>query len=93
MCNSESDQLGSASEEEDSETSRSTVGRVTGNAIDLPEHLQALASSEALSEEQQVALIELLLKYESLFATSDTDLGHLSAVTHKIDTGTARPVR
>jgi len=68
---------------------------VSGNAIDLPEHLQALymSSSAALSKEQQLALIELLLKYKTLFAASDTDLGHLSAVTHKIDIGTARPVR
>lgn len=95
MCDSESDQLGSTSEDESSENTKPMVGRVTENAIDLPEHLQALytSSSEALSEEQQAALIELLQKYKTLFAASDTDLGHLSAVTHKIDTGTARPLR
>lgn len=64
MCDSESDQLGNTSEEEISDNARPVVGRVIGNAIDLPEHLQALhtSSSEALSEEQQAALIELLLK-------------------------------
>ncbi|KAL6491500.1 hypothetical protein MHYP_G00018450 [Metynnis hypsauchen] len=64
-------------------------------ATDLPKHLHALfaASSEILSETQQQRLIMLLLKYKTLFATSDTDLGYLSAATHKINTGTARPVR
>lgn len=51
------------------------------------------ASSKAFSVDQQKRLIELLLRYESLLAANDTDLSHLSVVTHKIDTGAARPVR
>lgn len=91
----ESGQQKSVPEGEGNDVATPMVGRVTRNAVDLPEHLQALytSSSEILSGEQQGTLIELLLKYQSLFAASDTDLGHLSAVTHKIDTGTARPVR
>ncbi|XP_038154197.1 uncharacterized protein LOC119791901 [Cyprinodon tularosa] len=72
------------------------IGRVvTAKATDLPEHVQTLytASGETLSEEQQEKLIVLLLNYQSLFAVSDTDLGYFSAVSHQIDTGTARPVR
>ncbi|XP_024118778.1 uncharacterized protein LOC112140100, partial [Oryzias melastigma] len=70
------------------------VGRVVTSS-DLPEHLHALAGavSETLSEEQQQRFIQLLLTYQSLFAKNDSDLGYLSAVTHKIDTGSAKPVR
>ncbi len=60
----------------------------------LPEHLKNvyMSSTETLSEDQQEKLIELLLKYKSLCAASNTDPGYLSAVTHKVNTGTTRPV-
>ncbi|KAJ8349814.1 hypothetical protein SKAU_G00249440 [Synaphobranchus kaupii] len=75
-------------------TRQPEIRRVT-TATDLPKHLQVLfaASSEALRDAQQHQLIDLLLTYKSLFAMTDTDLGYLSAVTYKIDTGTARPAR
>lgn len=61
---------------------------------DLPEHLQDLYSSTsgALSKAQQQRLIELLLSYRFLVAASDLDLGLLTAVTHRINTGAAGPV-
>ncbi|KAL7872017.1 hypothetical protein SRHO_G00070000 [Serrasalmus rhombeus] len=64
-------------------------------ATELPEHLQELfaLSSEVLSDAQQRRLIALLLKYQTLFSASDSDLGYLASVTHKINTGTARPIR
>ncbi|XP_043972480.1 uncharacterized protein LOC122830832 [Gambusia affinis] len=70
------------------------VGRVA-TISDIPEHLQSLVAtiSETLSEEQQQRFIQLLLTYQSIFAKSDSDHGYLSAVTHKIDTGSAKPVR
>ncbi|XP_036000896.1 uncharacterized protein LOC118565187 [Fundulus heteroclitus] len=70
------------------------VGRVA-TISDIPEHLQGLvvATSEALTEGQQQRFIQLLLSYQSIFAKSETDLGYMSAVTHKIDTGSAKPVR
>lgn len=68
--------------------------RILSTATDLPEHLQALyaASSGTLNEEQQQRFVELLLSYRFLFAFSDADLGFLTAVTHKINTGAAGPV-
>lgn len=62
---------------------------------DLPEHLHGLveATSKILNEQQQQHFLHLLLTYQSLFAKGGSDLGHLSAVTHKIDTGIAKPVR
>ncbi|TRZ00762.1 hypothetical protein DNTS_024559, partial [Danionella cerebrum] len=70
------------------------VGRIA-TACDIPEHLQNLVAttSEALSEEQQQRFTQLLLTYQSIFAKNDSDLGHMSTVTHKIDTGLAKPVR
>ncbi|KAK7918651.1 hypothetical protein WMY93_009935 [Mugilogobius chulae] len=70
------------------------VGRIA-TASDIPEHLQGLvaATSEALSEEQQQRFIQLLPTYQSIFAKNDSDLGYMSAVTHKIDTGSARNIR
>lgn len=69
------------------------VGRIA-TISDLPDHLRGLvdATSEGLSEEQHQRFLHLLLNYEALFAKSDSDLGYLSAVTHKINTGTAKPV-
>lgn len=77
------DQQPTMAVEENSHTDGPKVGRVVKNALDLPEHIQDLytTSSEALSEYQQVRLIKLFLKYLSLFAAIDTDLGQLSAVT------------
>lgn len=92
MSDAESEQIQSSSEEERIEAVKPQIGRVAVSSTDLPEHLFT-ASSEALSEDQQERLIELLQRYESLFAANDTDLGHLSVVTHKINTGAARPVR
>ncbi len=80
---------------EDAETTPPlVVGRVA-TISDLPDHLRGLvaATSETLSEEQQQRIIQLLLTYQSVFAKSDYVLGYLSAVTHKIDTGPAKPVR
>ncbi|XP_063040269.1 uncharacterized protein LOC134435312 [Engraulis encrasicolus] len=70
------------------------IGRVA-TVADLPEHLHCLveATSESLNEEQQQQFLQLLLTYQSLFAKGDSDLGYLSTVTHKIDTGLAKPVR
>lgn len=70
------------------------VGRVAVIS-DLPEHLHGLvaAASETLDDQQQQRFIQLLSTYQALFAKDDTDLGYMSAVTHKIDIGSAKPVR
>ncbi len=83
-----------STQEQSDDTYHSDLRRLT-TATDIPEHLQALyaASSEALSEVQQQRLIELLISYRLLFAVSDLDLGLLTAVTHRINTGAAGPVR
>lgn len=62
---------------------------------DLPKRLRGLvgATSEVLTEEQHQCFLQLLLTYQTLFAKSDTELGYMSAITHKINTGTAKPVR
>ena len=65
------------------------------NVLGLPTHLQELftSASSGLSAEQESKLLLLLLKYQSVFAMSDGDLGHFNAVTHRIDKGGAQPVR
>lgn len=70
------------------------VGRIA-TISDLPDHLRGLvgATSEVLTEELHQRFLQLLLTYQTLFAKSDSDLGYMSAIMHKIDTGTAKPVR
>ena len=65
------------------------------NSKDLPGHLQKLweESTEQINAEEGEALQQLLLKYQDAFSTDDTDLGRCKAVTHKIDTGMARPIK
>lgn len=40
----------------------------------------------------QSAFLWLLLTYQALFAKSDSELGYMSAITHKTDAGSATPV-
>lgn len=70
------------------------IGRVT-TLSDVPDYLKELvgATSEVLTEQQYQHFLQLLLNYHTLFAKSDSDLGYMSAITHKIDTGMAKPVR
>lgn len=70
------------------------IGKVT-TLSDILDHLKELicATSEVLTEEQHQHFLKLLLTYQTLFAKSDSDLGYMSTITHKIDTGTAKPVR
>ena len=49
--------------------------------------------SPALSENQNAELNDVLRSYSDIFASSSLDLGHTSVVTHKIDTGDARPIK
>ena len=46
-----------------------------------------------LSPEQQKAAFNLLQKHLDVFARSKTDLGKTNIVTHKIETGNARPIK
>lgn len=65
------------------------------DVLDLPTHLRGLftSASEGLTEDQQEAFLHVLLKYQSIFAASDQDLGQFGVTKHRIDTGAARPVR
>ena len=35
----------------------------------------------------------MLLEFKDIFAMHDTDLGCFDAITHKIDTGSAKPIK
>ncbi|XP_063952099.1 uncharacterized protein LOC135153446 [Lytechinus pictus] len=61
----------------------------------VPSHLTDLRdrSSESLSARQIFYLDNLLSEYQNVFARDDFDLGNFRAVTHKIDTGTANPIK
>ena len=48
---------------------------------------------DKLSAELQDQVRALLFKYECVLSVDDYDLGHTDILTHKIDTGSNRPVR
>ena len=61
----------------------------------LPEHLYELYSGsiEELEDEDKMLVGTLLDTYQDVFSMGDHDLGRTNLVKHKIDTGTARPIR
>ena len=67
----------------------------THNCTIVPQHLEALfeQSTTHLETEEQAKLLEKLVQYQDVFACSDTDLGRTGQVTHKIETGDAKPIR
>jgi len=58
-------------------------------------HIDSLISGtdESLPTEQRGALEQLLIKYSNVFSKGDHDLGCATAVKHRIDTGSSRPIR
>ena len=65
------------------------------NSMTVPKHLEVLyeKSIANLEKEEQLKLLEALLRYQNVFARSDNDLGRTGQVKHKIETGDARPIR
>lgn len=61
----------------------------------LPEHLIDLwqRSSQGLTSSESEQLAELLYEYQDVFARDEFDLGHFTALTHKIETGNALPIK
>lgn len=50
-------------------------------------------SEQCLSQEKKEQLFALLLEYHDLFASGPQDLGRTGRVQHRINTGTAPPIR
>lgn len=67
-------------------------GQMPGSDLPTPEVKLDLTGVD-LSPEQHAQLEALLIKYHSVFATSDEDYGRTSVVQHQINTGQAPPVR
>jgi transposase InsO family protein len=63
--------------------------------VTLPEHLQSMVDdiTDRLSQPETYKVKRLLLKYENCFMGPDGVLGETDIVTHKIDTGNARPIK
>lgn len=61
----------------------------------MPVHLQDLfeRSSILLNRDEKYLLAELLIKYENVFSKSSEDLGQTDRVRHRINTGSAAPIR
>ena len=60
----------------------------------LPEHLSHLLDSvNGLTEMETVKVRSLLLKYQTLFAISNSDLGRTDAAQHRIRTKHDNPIR
>ena len=60
-----------------------------------PDYTEKLASEVDPSTPKEVVskLRELMMKYRRVFSESDQDLGLTDILQHRIDTGTARPIR
>uniref|UniRef100_A0A8W8M469 C2H2-type domain-containing protein n=1 Tax=Magallana gigas TaxID=29159 RepID=A0A8W8M469_MAGGI len=67
----------------------------TNTTSGLPEHLVDLMtrSTKHLDFEESLKLKKLLIKFQSVFATSSDDLGRTDLVQHTINTGPANPIR
>ena len=67
----------------------------TSDTTEFPEHLQPLLDqvSESLSDVQIQQLRALILNYTSIFVGPDGELGHTDITKHRIDTGSAKPVK
>ena len=61
----------------------------------LPEHLTDLwnRSSIHLNQEEKQKLTNLLIKYQDVFSRSADDLGRTDRILHRVNTGTAAPIR
>ena len=61
----------------------------------LPQHLQEMftRSCEDLSKGEEETLCSLLQEFQDVFASSDLDLGHFTALEHGIDTGNHPPIK
>lgn len=83
--------------EEPKEHCRSTItldGKAETSEI-LPEHLTDLfeRSRKELKPDQEKEFKRLLIKYQNVFAKSSEDLGRSNSIQHKINTGSAVPLR
>jgi hypothetical protein len=61
----------------------------------LPDHLVDLyekSSEKLISHKHKVKFAEVLLQNNDAFARKKLDLGTCSMITHKIDTGGAKPI-
>ena len=61
----------------------------------IPEHLSELAirSSEHLTPPEAADMSAVLRQYQDCFRREGEPMGHTDLVTHKIDTGDARPIK
>ncbi len=74
---------------------RINASQKTDKPLVIPEHLQDLylRSSTKLTESEKHKFTELLIKYQDVFSKSATDIEFTDLVQHKINTGTALPIR
>ena len=65
------------------------------DGVKIPTHLEDLLerSSTGLTSSEKDKLAHLLAKYQHVFARSSEDLGQTNIVQHKINTGSAIPIR
>ena len=71
------------------------VSQKTDKPLVIPEHLQdlSLRSSTKLTESEKHKFTELLIQYQDAFSKSATYSVFTDLVQHKINTGTALPIR
>ena len=66
-----------------------------GETLSVPKHLADLfqRSSHLLNPDERSQLARVLTDFAGVFAASSDDFGHISLVTHQINTGSSQPIR
>ena len=76
-------------------TEEQIINHSEGKCTEVPLHLQEvfIKSSELLNKEEKDLSAHVLVKYENLFSKSSGDLGLTNLVRHRINTGSAQPIK
>ena len=75
-------------------TEEQIMNHSEGKCTEVPLRLQEMfISSEHLNKEEKDLFAQVLVKYENLFSKSSGDLGLTDRVRHRINTGSAQPIK
>ena len=76
-------------------TEEQIMNHSEGKCTEVPLHLQEMfiKSSEHLNKEEKDLFAQVLVKYENVFSKSSGDLGLTDRVGHRINTGSAQPIK
>ena len=90
------EEIGTLEEAEAAPTQPSVIAGVQPREVSKEKQellWQTAVQTEGLSEAERKKFYDLLISYEDLFATSDSDMGRTKRIKHSICTGDSPPIR